>query len=134
METLCAKLKHIKRDLNISEDEFLRQMRILLEKGKLLSDNKIGPYLMSYNIVRDNQSEYVFNGKFMYTVFQMAYEEYAHDLEDYHRQRTGMFDEPSKFDSKLASREEQNAKKGKSGDSDMQEVLKKAQQYENDGA
>jgi hypothetical protein len=49
-------------------------MKTLLQKGKLLSDNKLGPFLMAYNIVRDNQSEYVFNGKFMYTVFQMAYE------------------------------------------------------------
>ncbi len=48
-------------------------MRFLLEKGKLPSDNKIAPLLMSYNILRDNQSEYVFNGKFMFNVFQMAY-------------------------------------------------------------
>lgn len=82
----------------------MRQMRILLEKGKLLSDNKIGPYLMSYNIVRDNQSEYVFNGKFMYTVFQMAYEEYVNDLKVYHQQRTGILDAENKFDSNLASR------------------------------
>lgn len=58
-------------------------MRTLLQKGKLLSDNKIAPYLMAYNIVRDSQSEYVFNGKFMYTVFRMAYEEYVSDLENY---------------------------------------------------
>lgn len=29
---------------------------------------------MAYKILRDNQSEYVFNGKFILTVFQMAYE------------------------------------------------------------
>ena len=49
-------------------------MKMLLEKGKLPSDNKIAQSLMAYNIVRDCRSEYVFNGKFMYTVFQMAYE------------------------------------------------------------
>ena len=49
-------------------------MKVLLEKGKLLSDSKIGPSLMVYNILRDHQSEYVFNGKFMYNVFQMAFQ------------------------------------------------------------
>ena len=102
-------------------------MRLLLEKGKLLSDNKIGPYLMSYNIVRDNQSEYVFNGKFMYTVFQMAYQEYVSDLKIYHTQRPSLEENSHKFDSNLASREEQNMRKGKANDPKAEQILLKAQ-------
>jgi hypothetical protein len=74
-------------------------MKMLLEKGRLPSYNKIAPYLMSYNIVRDTQSEYVFNGKFMYTVFEKAYEEYLNNLKYYFTQSPGLkavaFDESS---------------------------------------
>jgi hypothetical protein len=45
---------------------------------------------MTYSIVRDTQSEYVFNGKFMYTVFKMAYEEYVNDMKNYHMQNPGL--------------------------------------------
>lgn len=58
--------------MKIEEQEFFKQLRILLKKGKLPSDNEIAPHLKAYNIVRDLRSEYVFNGKFMYTVFNMA--------------------------------------------------------------
>lgn len=85
METICAKLKHTRRKLPVSEEDFIREMKLLLEKGKLLSDSRIAPSLMVYNILRDKQSEYVFNGKFMYTVFQLAFEEYLRDLEDFHK-------------------------------------------------
>ena len=49
---------------------------MLLTKKKLPSDNEIAPHLKAYNIVRDLQSEYVFNGRFMFNVFNMAIQEY----------------------------------------------------------
>jgi len=67
---------------------------------------------MAYSIVRDCKSEYVFNGKFMYTVFQMAFEEYIRDLKDYYNQNPGIFDVSGKFyDPNVGSREEQDKKK-----------------------
>lgn len=106
MQTICAKLKHIKREIKIPEEQFIQQMRFLLEKGKLPSDNKIAPLLMSYNILRDNQSEYVFNGKFMFNVFQMAYKQYLNDLKHFYGDKSNLFEE-EKFDSSVASRQEQ---------------------------
>lgn len=106
MQTICAKLKHIKREIKIPEEQFIQQMRFLLEKGKLPSDNKIAPLLMSYNILRDNQSEYVFNGKFMFNVFQMAYKQYLNDLKHFYGDKSSLFEE-EKYDSNVASRQEQ---------------------------
>lgn len=81
-------------------------MKMLLEKGKLPSDNKIAPRLMAYNIVRDCKSEYVFNGKFMYTVFQMAFAEYIRDLKEYYSQNPGIYDVDSNaYNPNVASRE-----------------------------
>jgi hypothetical protein len=87
---VCAKIKHIHREVNLSEEEFVAQMRLLIEKGRLPSQNKIAPYLMAYNIVRDKKSEYVFNGKFMSTVFEKAYEEYLSDMKYFRTQSPGL--------------------------------------------
>lgn len=66
---------------------------------------------MAYNIVRDCRSEYVFNGKFMYTVFQMAYEEYIRDLREYHWEGVDLVDVGQcEYDPRVASREEQDKK------------------------
>ena len=72
METMVSNLKNIKRQLKISQEHFFAQLKLLLDKGKLQSDNEVAPHLKAYNIVRDLRSEYVFNGKFAYTVFNMA--------------------------------------------------------------
>jgi hypothetical protein len=53
---------------------------MLLIKKKLPSDNEIAPQLKAYNIVRDLQSEYVFNGRFMFTVFNMAIQQYENGM------------------------------------------------------
>jgi hypothetical protein len=58
-------------------------LHLLRKKGKLPSDNQIAPHLKSYNIVRDLRSEYVFNGRFMYTVFNMAIQEYEKDMREF---------------------------------------------------
>jgi hypothetical protein len=65
-------------------------MKMLIEKGRLPSYSKIAPFLMSYNIVRDTQSEFVFNGKFMCAVFEKAYEEYLKNMKYYFTQSPGL--------------------------------------------
>lgn len=56
------------------------ELHILLRKRMLPSDNIIAPHLKAYNIVRDMQSDYIFNGRFMFTVFSIAIKEYEKDL------------------------------------------------------
>lgn len=73
METMVANIKTIKRSFEgMSNEEFQEELRLLQKKGKLTSDNKLAPHLKAFNIVRDLRSEYVFNGRFVYTVFTMA--------------------------------------------------------------
>jgi hypothetical protein len=62
--------------VKIPDEQFFDELKLLLKKKKLPSDNQIAPHLKSYNIVRDLQSEYVFNGRFMFTVFNMAIQYY----------------------------------------------------------
>lgn len=64
----------------MTDDQFFTELKLLLKKRKLPSDNIIAPHLKAYNIVRDLQSEYVFNGRFMFTVFNMAIQEYEQDM------------------------------------------------------
>lgn len=72
----------------MSEEEFFSQLKLLLEKGKLQSDNTVAPHLKAYNIVRDLRSEYVFNGKFTYTVFNMAVQEYEKDMKEFNEPKS----------------------------------------------
>ena len=84
MENMVANFKNIKRSLeNISNQEFVNSLNILLLKLKLPADNPLGPYLQLYSIVREFRSEYVFNGRFMFTVYGMAVREYIKDMEEY---------------------------------------------------
>jgi hypothetical protein len=84
METMVSNLKTIKRELSLmSWEEFIKSLNILLTKYKLPSDDKVGPYLKAYNIVRDLRSEYVINGRFNYIIYQMAVEEYLKDLKEF---------------------------------------------------
>lgn len=74
---MVTSLKTIKRELkDMSQEEFIRNLKLLLEKFKLPSDNKIASQLKLFNIVRDLRSEYVVNGRFVYIIYQMAVEEY----------------------------------------------------------
>lgn len=76
-QTMVTSLKTIKRELkDMSQEEFIRNLKLLLEKFKLPSDNKIASQLKLFNIVRDLRSEYVVNGRFVYIIYQMAVEEY----------------------------------------------------------
>ena len=44
----------------------MSELKVFLKKGKLPSDNQIAPHLKAYSIARDLQSDYIFNGKFMF--------------------------------------------------------------------
>lgn len=55
-------------------------------KRKLPSDNLIAPHLKAYNIVRDMQSDFIFNGRFMFTVFGIAIKQYEKDLKQYNEE------------------------------------------------
>lgn len=66
-------------------------MKLLLKKKKLPSDHTIAPHLKAYNIVRDLQSDYVFNGRFMYTVFSMAIQDYEEDMKDFMSDKENIF-------------------------------------------
>ena len=46
-------------------------------------DNKIGSILKLYNIVRDLRSEYLINGRYTYSIYQMAVQKYISDLKEY---------------------------------------------------
>ena len=62
--------------------------------------------------MRDCKSEYVLNGKFMYTVFQMAFEEYIRDMKEYYNHSPGIFDINNNFyNPNVASRDEKEKKK-----------------------
>lgn len=58
-------------------------LHFLLGKQVLPSDNIIAPHLKAYNIVRDMQSDYIFNGRFMFTIFNIAIKQYEKDLKQY---------------------------------------------------
>lgn len=66
-------------------------MKLLLKKKQLPSDHVIAPHLKAYNIVRDLQSDYVFNGRFMYTVFNMAIQEYEEDMKEFLSEKENSF-------------------------------------------
>jgi hypothetical protein len=77
---MVSNLKTIKRELKgMSEKEYIENLKLLLDKFKLPSDNKIASHLKLFNIVRDLRSEYVVNGRFIYIIYQMAVEEYEQD-------------------------------------------------------
>jgi hypothetical protein len=79
-QTMVSNLKTIKRELKgMSEKEYIENLKLLLDKFKLPSDNKIASHLKLFNIVRDLRSEYVVNGRFIYIIYQMAVEEYEQD-------------------------------------------------------
>jgi|LakMenEpi03Aug12_release.lakeMendotaPanAssembly.Ray.scaffolds.fasta_scaffold2901601_1 hypothetical protein len=61
----------------------MSELKVFLKKGKLPSDNQIAPHLKAYSIARDLQSDYIFNGKFMFTVFNLAIKEYEKDWKNY---------------------------------------------------
>ena len=82
METMVANLKTIKREFQtLSDEEFFKELKLLKTIGKMPSDNKLAPHLKAFNILRDLRSDYVFNGRFMYTVFNMAIQKYESDME-----------------------------------------------------
>lgn len=86
---------------------------------------------MSYNIVRDCQSQYVFNGKFMYTVFQMAYFQYVNDMKDYFNINPNAYTFSSDFnEDSIASRQGQGVRRGYTPDSDSKEYMEKAKMYD----
>ena len=69
----------------------------------------------------------------MYTVFQMAFEEYIRDLKDYYNQNPGIYDVSEKFyNSNVGSREEQDKKKNqaKTDVNDLTGMLEKIQKYD----
>jgi hypothetical protein len=80
---MVANLKNIKREVKMSDADFFDDLKTLLEKKILPSDNQLAPHLKAYSIVRDMQSEYVFNGRFMFTVLNMAVQEYERDMGKY---------------------------------------------------
>ena len=85
METMITNLRVIKRKLReLSNESFMESLSLLLKKYKLPSDNELGPYLRLYNIVREDDGEYVFNGRFMYTIYGMALRRLEKDLQEFH--------------------------------------------------
>lgn len=80
-ETMVSNLKIIKRELaTLNLDEFLASLDLLLRKQKLPEDNRLGSILKLYNIVRDLRSEYIINGRYTLTIYEMALKKYRQDL------------------------------------------------------
>lgn len=80
-ETMVSNLKIIKRELAaLNLDEFLASLDLLLRKQKLPEDNRLGSILKLYNIVRDLRSEYIINGRYTLTIYEMALKKYRQDL------------------------------------------------------
>ena len=80
-ETMVSNLKIIKRELaTLNSEEFLASLELLLRKQKLPEDNRLGCILKLYNIVRDLRSEYIINGRYTLTIYEMALKKYRQDL------------------------------------------------------
>jgi hypothetical protein len=80
-ETMVSNLKIIKRELaTLNLEEFLSSLDLLLRKHKLPEDNRLGSILKLYNIVRDLRSEYIINGRYTLTIYEMALKKYRQDL------------------------------------------------------
>lgn len=83
-ETMVSNLKIIKRELaTLNSDDFLASLELLLRKQKLPEDNRLGSILKLYNIVRDLRSEYIINGRYTLTIYEMALKKYRQDLLEY---------------------------------------------------
>jgi hypothetical protein len=81
---MVSNLKIIKRELStLRSEEFLASLELLLRKQKLPEDNILGNTLKLYNIVRDLRSEYIINGRYTYTVYEMAVRKYRQDIKEY---------------------------------------------------
>jgi hypothetical protein len=78
---MVSNLKIIKRELaTLNSEEFLASLELLLRKQKLPEDNRLGSILKLYNIVRDLRSEYIINGRYTLTIYEMALRKYRQDL------------------------------------------------------